>query len=574
MRSPRRFPTLFPVFAVLVVLVVAVIAVRARLGGGAGHARDASSVTLLADDFSTGNGWATYSSETGGLSYSDGGYRLRLDRPADDGLSVVVLPGNGVPSVAASAVVVNQSTVGGLIGVGCAAGMDQVYLGAVDPATSGFVIVRVNGTVTRLLRSGADEQGSIRGVGEQNELQIQCRFGAAPEPHTLIRLFSSRRLVASYQDVGGFRSFRGMALGGISAWRPLQAVFSRVALQALPASPDTSVAAACDRVTAVESMEADYGWLVGSGGTRLNTPDFDSRQVLRIVSELGNLSAGVEADARLLPAAGTGRQVLRSLAGRLRAQRASLDSLTNAVNRGPVDAGRARVALTCPTPEGTKLPRSAAAGQAAVPQGARSARRAVGTQEFDEKLTRSLPAPVFVVDPTLPAEPLFGVDATLRYDTYRVFGESVGELTRSLRLNGIHVRGDLAYAVTNSRFEDFYRPAPRQSGCVLVPDVRVSLVITFPEWEAPDGVDRYLSNQWNQFMWDLDWHERHHAALWIKGANRMAAIINETPSGPSCDRLGASAKARLSRVFSEYERRQRQFDRDVGAGRLPAPSLP
>jgi predicted secreted Zn-dependent protease len=75
-------------------------------------------------------------------------------------------------------------------------------------------------------------------------------------------------------------------------------------------------------------------------------------------------------------------------------------------------------------------------------------------------------------------------------------------------------------------------------------------------------------------MWDLDDHERHHAELWIKAANRMIVAINSVPPGPSCSEVVAAAKARVAQVFRTYDRRQRAFDRDVAAGRLPGPSLP
>jgi predicted secreted Zn-dependent protease len=54
----------------------------------------------------------------------------------------------------------------------------------------------------------------------------------------------------------------------------------------------------------------------------------------------------------------------------------------------------------------------------------------------------------------------------------------------------------------------------------------------------------------------------------------MIVVINGSPPEPNCRDVIASAKARVAQVFKAYERKQRAFDRDVAAGRLPGPSLP
>jgi predicted secreted Zn-dependent protease len=190
-------------------------------------------------------------------------------------------------------------------------------------------------------------------------------------------------------------------------------------------------------------------------------------------------------------------------------------------------------------------------------------------------LTRDLPAPVFAADDeTLLGEPGTHVNVDLRYRSFRVFGNSIDEVSRSLREHAIHVEGELAAGVTDSRFEWSYQPIDLGSGCTLVPGVTLKLVITLPNWRPPVRADRYIRNQWNEFMWDLDEHERHHAGLWIRAANRMIVAITDAPRAPSCSQAVTSAKALVARVFRRFDGLQRAFDRDVAAGRLPRPSLP
>jgi predicted secreted Zn-dependent protease len=231
-------------------------------------------------------------------------------------------------------------------------------------------------------------------------------------------------------------------------------------------------------------------------------------------------------------------------------------------------------ALSCPQP-GLLLSPNRAIGTIGVPLRARATHGSGTARELDERLTRILPTPTFVSDDTtLPFEPDLPVDVDLRYDFFRVFGDSVAELNESLRVNGLHVENDLAAGLTTSRFETSYEPLDGASGCVLVPHVALHLVITLADWRPPPAADRYARNQWNQFMWDLDAHERHHAELWIKAANRMAIALNATPPGLNCRRAVAVAKVDVDRIFERFDRLQRKFDRDVAEGRLPAPSLP
>jgi predicted secreted Zn-dependent protease len=270
-----------------------------------------------------------------------------------------------------------------------------------------------------------------------------------------------------------------------------------------------------------------------------------------------------------------GRRALRELAERSRRQGEALNTLTNAVNRRPADTTVAASALSCPEPALLLSPNRAPAGGIGVPARARRAHRSGAARDVDENLTRILPTPTFVSDDTtLPFEPDLPVDVDLRYDSFRVFGESVAELNESLRVNGLHVENDLAAGLTTSRFESSYEPLDGASGCILVPHVALHLVITLADWRPPPAADRYLRNQWNQFMWDLDAHERHHAELWIKAANRMAIAINATPPEVSCEQAVSVAKARINRIFKRFDRMQRKFDADVASGKLPAPSLP
>ncbi len=560
-------------------LVVLIVVIWQLVPGGPRHVPRAdesgSSIARLVDDFSSRSGWAMFAGGRAGLGYSEGGYRLRLDRPMDDGLSVLVLRGERWPSVAATAAVEERAPIGGLVGVGCAAGKDGAYVGAVDPATSGFVILRAIGSSMALLRYGAGDDGIIRPVPEENELQLQCSIRTGQEPGTSIRLFVNRRFLAAYQDSLGLGPFNGMVLGGVSLRTPLDAMFKRAVMQTTPPGPGSPVAIACDRLVAASSLEDDYGWLADSGGTKLNSMDFDTREVLRLGRELDQVSAGLKADARGSRAGGKARRSLRYLADRLRVQGDALDSLTSAIDRGPVDTTVPSRALSCSAPRFVAPPSRGSGRPTRVPRGASASQRMGTARELDERLRRDLPAPVFLPDAqTLPARPGLHVDVNLSYRSFRVFGNSIEELKHSLRINAIHVEGELAAGVTDSRFEWAYQTLDGARGCALVPGVTLNLVVTLPRWKPPAGADRYLRNQWNQFMWDLDDHERHHSELWIRAANRMIATVEDEPPDPSCTRAVAAAKARIARVFREYERLQRAFDRDVAAGRVPGPSLP
>ncbi len=560
-------------------LVFLIVVIWQLVPGGPRHVPRAEGlgnpITRLVDDFSSRSGWATFDGGRAGLGYSEGGYRLRLDRPMDDGLSVLVLRRGRWPSVAATAAVEERAPIGGLVGVGCAAGKDGAYVGAVDPATSGFVILRAVGSSMAILRYGAGGDGMIRPVPEENELQLQCNIRTGQEPGTSIRLFVNGRFLAAYRDSFGLGPFNGMVLAGVSLRRPLDALFKRAVLQTIPPEPGSPLAIACDRLVAARSLQDDYGWLAESGGTRRNSTDFDTREVLRLGRELAQVSAGLKADARGSGVDGRARRSLRNLADRLGTQGDALDPLTSAIDRGPVDTTVPSRALSCSAPRFVVPPSRGSGRPTGVPRGASASQRMDTARELDERLSRDLPAPVFLPDAqTLPARPGLHVDVDLSYRSFRVFGKSIAGLNRSLRVRGIHVEGEHAAGVTASRFAWTYQTLDVARGCALVPGVTLGLVITLPHWKPPARADRYLRNQWNQFMWDLDDHERHHSRLWIRAAKTMISAVDDHPPDPSCARAVAAAKARIARVFRAYERLQRAFDHDVAAGRVPGPSLP
>jgi hypothetical protein len=453
MPSSSRTRPLAIVVGVVVTIVLLIVAIRLVPGDGRQSVTpDAGAPTYFADDFSSRSGWATFTSKTAGLTFSGGGYRLNLDRPGDDGLSILTLPGKALPSVAASTVVVEQSEMGGLVGVGCADGRERAYLGAVDPAGEGFVILRAGETETALLRYGLNEEGTIHRPGEENELQLQCTIRAGAR-RTDVRLFANGRLLAAYEDPDGLGPFKGVALGGVSLRRPLEAIFERVALQSL-ASTDRSTTTdrACDRIEAVTSVERDYRWLVDSGGTSLNSPDFDARHVVRIARELKRLSTDLQADARAL-GSDEARRAVQALAARLRAHGDSLNALTNTSNRGPVDVSTAVATLGCQSPTFLQPPYRGSRPATGVPGRANVVRKSSRARELDRRLIRGLPAPGFTGDETPPIEPNVHVDVDLTYRSFRVFGATLAELDESLRVHALRVEGEHAAGVTDSRFE-------------------------------------------------------------------------------------------------------------------------
>lgn len=579
MSANRRIP---PAAAALLLIAVAIVIrqafVRSRPGQPPRRGGTSVSTTQLVEDFSSGTGWATFASETAALRYVRGGYLLHLDRPGDDGLSMLLLPDGDWPSVVATVVVQERGAIGGLVGVGCAAGINGAYVGAVDPATSGFVILKADRSGMTLLRSGADDQGAIKPITEPNELQIQCTAHAGPSSRTEIRLLSNGRLVAAYEDTEGLGHFDGMALAGISLRRPLDAVFNRATLRATPTGTASPRVHACGLLVVAGSLEDDVAWLVDSGGAAADSPDVDVSQILRVSKEIGRISSALRSAARALGAEEGARRSLIELATRLRHQDEGLSSLAANSVKG-IDTAGAFSALSCSDPGFFRLPGPVTGAPTGIPRRAKATHLTSFGRELDERLTRNLPAPSFVPDTTLPSEPTAGVpespvDVDLRYDTFRVLGSSMEELHDSLRIHGINVRGDLVPAATFHELQPFYARNPLASGCALYPKVTLSLVITLPEWRPPAGPDRYLINQWNEYVWDLDDHERHHAGLWIRAANALVTAIVGTPPQPGCQRTEAIANARIDRVVARYIERNRAFDREVASGKLPTPSLP
>ena len=186
-----------------------------------------------------------------------------------------------------------------------------------------------------------------------------------------------------------------------------------------------------------------------------------------------------------------------------------------------------------------------------------------------------LPPPPFVARGLLPAVPAPNVRPDLRYLFFDVAGTTVSDLVHSLGGRGPRVTGELAYGVTYWRIAWSFVAEPSASGCALVDvSVIVRLRIKLPRWKPPPAATRYTIDQWNEFLWALDVHERTHARIAIEGANAVARALQTGGSGTFCSSVEASANAAATRAAQASDRRQRAFDRREAAAPVQDISLP
>lgn len=146
--------------------------------------------------------------------------------------------------------------------------------------------------------------------------------------------------------------------------------------------------------------------------------------------------------------------------------------------------------------------------------------------------------------PPVAADP--GIRHTVEYEYYTVTGSDMGEISRSIEMNGpgkIKEGGSWVAGLCTSTLGASYSASPSNGACSLT-NIKVTLptTITLPKW---DGTDPEIRRRWDPFAADVRGHEESHRAVAVKGANELHRSL--TASGPGeCRELLATAR-RLTR---------------------------
>lgn len=165
----------------------------------------------------------------------------------------------------------------------------------------------------------------------------------------------------------------------------------------------------------------------------------------------------------------------------------------------------------------------------------------------------------------------------LRQDVtqYEVTGNSIPELRAS-----IHARARLqpdrtgfaGYTRWNLSWR-YARSTMGARGCT--PDgveVELALTVRYPGWADSTAADPALRSEWQRYLAALKAHEANHAAISLRGANRLARELR-TMVAPSCSLLQVEGRTRATEVMSAIREENRRYDEATRHGATEGASL-
>lgn len=179
--------------------------------------------------------------------------------------------------------------------------------------------------------------------------------------------------------------------------------------------------------------------------------------------------------------------------------------------------------------------------------------------------------------PEIPVSANPGIGVTLRRDItdYAVAGASVRELRLSIatraRLEpdrtayGGFTTWKLGWRYTSSR------SAPggcRPNGVTVYLD----LSVRYPAWEDSSAASAPVREEWNRYVTALKAHEGNHAAIAIRGANRLAAELKDLVS-PICSGLQSDAQRLANNAINSIRTENNEYDENTRHGVTEGASL-
>lgn len=163
---------------------------------------------------------------------------------------------------------------------------------------------------------------------------------------------------------------------------------------------------------------------------------------------------------------------------------------------------------------------------------------------------------------TVPAAPATGVRLRQSVNQYEVIGTSISELKAS-----IHTRARLQEDRTG--FAGYTRwtlnwsyagSTMRARGCTPTGvSVNLELAVRYPAWVDSARASPAMLEEWRRYLAALKEHEANHAAIAIKGANRLARELRNLVA-PGCGLLQLEARRRATEIMSAIREENQLYD--------------
>ncbi|UOM36410.1 DUF922 domain-containing protein [Acuticoccus sp. I52.16.1] len=152
----------------------------------------------------------------------------------------------------------------------------------------------------------------------------------------------------------------------------------------------------------------------------------------------------------------------------------------------------------------------------------------------------------------------------VRISTYKVSGNSLSSLERSLSVHGPTVPGTQgrAFAAVETTFLHNFEPVEAGGRCRYSRNGRVGIRsdVILPEWRQRDRASPDLRAKWDVISQYAVIHEAGHIKISQKYA-RILETAYKNASAPTCEALDAQMAATIRPIAASHVAEQEEFDR-------------
>lgn len=156
------------------------------------------------------------------------------------------------------------------------------------------------------------------------------------------------------------------------------------------------------------------------------------------------------------------------------------------------------------------------------------------------------------------------VSITEKTRTYRVSGDTIQAVVKSMKRNGPHseLHGRRALGMADYRFRTRLKTSKRDGRC-HVDDASVTMRIIYilPRLSKPDRLSRNHFNRWRSIHAMIRRHEHQHGRFYRQFANELHRALRSIRAQAHCSAVKAQEKKIKKRLEQISIRRNRNFDR-------------
>ena len=160
------------------------------------------------------------------------------------------------------------------------------------------------------------------------------------------------------------------------------------------------------------------------------------------------------------------------------------------------------------------------------------------------------------------------------FEYYYVYGQSMKELTLSMKENSPVIRGNSKHAATvKLKIQYRYSNHKNTAGCSLInPEVRLKTTYVIPKIIEERSSTRIIT-VFKEYSSRLMKHEREHRNIAFESAQQLDKSLALLPLATDCASLKRNTRTLYSRINEDQKRRNQIYDKETQHGVLQGVSF-